>query len=74
MSTIKRHAFSKSTVERGTCSNRLKLESEKLRLIQDIRLVSSLGLPTPKANDKLAKIQTRLNDCLLCRGDCECGK
>ena len=72
---IRHRAFTQAeSKDHVPCSNRLNLESEKLRLERDIRLVTSLGLPTPIANEKLAKVHTRLNSCILCRGDCNCDR
>ena len=54
----------------GPCPTHVKLEEEKVRLTDNIKLLSSHGLQTPIALEKLVKVSNRLSDCVNCSGGC----
>ena len=71
---IRHRAFTPEIKEHVPCSNNLKMQNEKFKVIQDIKLLSSNGLATPKALNRLVSLNKKLMDCDFCDGNCGCGK
>lgn len=65
--SVKRHAFPRKDC--SICENHKRMIKERSKLTEDIKLLSSHGLPTPIASSKLDKVSGRIRDCNT--GNCQ---